>query len=147
MTWYNRLQERIGITPGECYVLMGACLLFLLGLGARYLQQIPAAIPPAVYSESDSLFQMGTETWNARRDSGSSILSGNPGNLRFDLNTASLSELDQLPRIGPVIASRIISYREQHGPFRDVNDLLEVNGIGEKTLSGLKPYLYIGTEE
>lgn len=47
-----------------------------------------------------------------------------------NLNTATAAELDALPGIGPAIAARIIAYRDQHGGFRTVKDLMKVPGIG-----------------
>lgn len=55
-----------------------------------------------------------------------------------DLNRADLAALDTLPRIGPAIAQRIIDWREEHGPFTSVDDLLAVPGIGEKMLAALR---------
>lgn len=56
----------------------------------------------------------------------------------IDLNSASRDELQELPGIGPTLAERIVSYRRQHGPFEQVEDLLQVAGIGEATLAGLR---------
>ncbi|MFZ8757256.1 ComEA family DNA-binding protein [Microbacterium sp. HMH0099] len=56
----------------------------------------------------------------------------------IDLNTATADQLDTLPRIGPAIAERIISWREENGRFTSVDDLLSVPGIGEKMLAGLR---------
>jgi len=57
---------------------------------------------------------------------------------RVNLNAADVAQLEQLPRIGPAMAERIIAWRDEHGPFRTVEDLLEVSGIGEATLDGLR---------
>lgn len=53
-----------------------------------------------------------------------------------NLNTASAEALDTLPGIGPALAQRIIASREQEGPFRTVDDVLRVSGIGPAKLSG-----------
>ncbi len=46
-----------------------------------------------------------------------------------------------LPRIGPAMAARIVEYRRQHGSFRSVEQLVEIRGIGEKTLENLRPWV------
>lgn len=55
-----------------------------------------------------------------------------------DLNTASVEELTALPGIGEVTAKRIVEFREQNGPFRRIEDLLKVKGIGEKSFQKLR---------
>jgi competence protein ComEA len=55
-----------------------------------------------------------------------------------DLNRATAAELDELPGVGPSTAQAIIAYREEHGPFRSVEQLLEVRGIGQAKLDGLR---------
>ena len=62
-----------------------------------------------------------------------------PVNNRVNINTASAEELQSLPGIGPVLAGRIIEYRRQYGPFIDVEQLVEVKGIGPKVLERLRP--------
>jgi len=54
------------------------------------------------------------------------------------INVAGVEELQQLPGVGPVLAERILGYREQHGPFATVEDLLDVPGIGEGKLASLR---------
>ncbi len=67
-----------------------------------------------------------------------------PGpSLRLNLNTATAEELEALPGIGPVLARRIVAYREQNGPFRSVDELLNVKGIGPAVLEKLRPYVYV----
>ncbi|MCH8962717.1 MAG: helix-hairpin-helix domain-containing protein, partial [Bacteroidetes bacterium] len=65
----------------------------------------------------------------------------------INLNTATASELQRLPRIGPKLAARILALREAHGPFRRVQDLVQVRGIGKKTLARLAPYLVVEEPE
>ena len=57
---------------------------------------------------------------------------------RVRINIATVGELQQLPGVGPVLAERIASYREEHGPFAVVEDLLDVPGIGEAKLAALR---------
>jgi len=58
----------------------------------------------------------------------------------LDLNQATTEQLEALPGIGPVRAEAIVRYREARGPFRRVEDLKQIAGIGEKTLEGLRPF-------
>jgi len=59
----------------------------------------------------------------------------------LNMNTASLSQLQLLPGIGPKMAQRIVEYRKASGPFREPSQIMEVNGIGPKKFEKLKPYL------
>jgi competence protein ComEA len=54
------------------------------------------------------------------------------------LSTATVDQLDTLPGVGPVLAQHIIDYRTQHGGFRSVDELREVNGIGDRRFSDLQ---------
>ncbi|MBO9523355.1 MAG: ComEA family DNA-binding protein [Nocardioidaceae bacterium] len=61
------------------------------------------------------------------------------GVASVNLNTATAEGLDELPGVGPVTAQKIIAWRTEHGAFRSVDELLEVDGIGPKTLAELAP--------
>ncbi len=52
---------------------------------------------------------------------------------KININTAPEEELVKLKRVGPVIAGRIVEYRETHGPFQRPEDIMKVKGIGQKT--------------
>jgi competence protein ComEA len=58
-----------------------------------------------------------------------------------NLNTATLDQLDGLPGVGPVTAQKILDWRTAHGAFTAIDELLEVDGIGEKTLADMAPRL------
>ncbi|MCS6911025.1 MAG: ComEA family DNA-binding protein, partial [Anaerolineales bacterium] len=63
---------------------------------------------------------------------------------KININTATLAELDTLPRIGPVIAQRIIDYRTANGPFRRIEDIQNVRGIGPATFEQIKDLITVG---
>ena len=61
-----------------------------------------------------------------------------------DLNAATASELEELPGIGPVLAERIVQWREDNGRFTDVEVLGEVSGIGDALMAQLRPLVRVG---
>ena len=62
----------------------------------------------------------------------------------LDLNRATAQELIELPGIGEAMAKRILDFREQNGPFKRVEDLMKIKGIGEKSFEKLRPYVRVG---
>ncbi len=72
-------------------------------------------------------------------------LSSNPvgSSEKISINTASAPELERLSGIGPVLAQRIVEYREQKGPYQRLEDLLEVEGIGPSKLESLRDYVQV----
>ena len=60
-----------------------------------------------------------------------------------DLNKANVESLATVPGIGKVTAERIVQWREANGPFRRVEDLMKVKGIGDKTFDKLRPYIKV----
>jgi competence protein ComEA len=67
---------------------------------------------------------------------------GAPGQL-VDLNSADQAALETLPGVGPVTATSILQWRDEQGPFTAVEQLLEISGIGEKTLAEIAPFVTV----
>ena len=63
-----------------------------------------------------------------------------------NVNTADATELTLLPRVGPVIAGKILEFRKENGPFKALEDLMLVRGIGEKTFEQMKPFVKLSGE-
>ena len=64
---------------------------------------------------------------------------------KININTASAAELQQLPRIGEKVAQRIIDFREQHGKFQKIEEIMKVKGIGERMFANLKELITVGS--
>jgi len=60
-----------------------------------------------------------------------------------DLNTATQADLERVPGIGPVLAARIIAYRQHYGPFKTVYQLRLIKGVGQQTFDKIKPYVTV----
>ncbi len=69
---------------------------------------------------------------------GTAAVPGAAPTAPVSLNTATVDQLDTLPGVGPVLAQHIIDYRSQHGGFRSVDELREVNGIGDRRFADLR---------
>ena len=63
------------------------------------------------------------------------------GKIQISINNADVSELSELPGIGPALANRIIEHRESHGFFEKLEDIKEVKGIGDKLFEKIRPYI------
>lgn len=65
---------------------------------------------------------------------------------KVNINTASTEELTRLPRVGTVVAKRIVEFREKNGKFKQSEDLLLVSGIGDRTFDLIEPYVSLEGE-
>ncbi len=72
---------------------------------------------------------------------GTGVGTGSDGLI--DVNRAGVAELETLPGVGPVLAQRIVDHRKANGPFRTVEDLLSVSGIGERKLESLRSHIRV----
>jgi competence protein ComEA len=79
----------------------------------------------------------------ARAGRGSSK-SQNKAAVMVNLNTATAAELTELPGVGPKTAARIVEYRQKKGPFKKPEELMNVQGVGEKSFLRLKSQITVG---
>ena len=63
---------------------------------------------------------------------------------KININTASADELSILPGLGTEISERIIAYRQKHGPFLSIDEITNVDGIGDKKFEAIKDYITVG---
>ena len=63
----------------------------------------------------------------------------------ININTATASDFEALPGVGATTAARIVEYRQKNGPFKKIEDLMNVRGLGEKNFLKLKPQLTVCT--
>jgi competence protein ComEA len=68
-----------------------------------------------------------------------------PAAATINLNTATAGDLEKLPGIGQKVAARIVDYRQKNGPFKKVEELMNVQGIGEKSFLQIRSQLTVGS--
>ena len=98
-----------------------------------------AAITASVYSVAASRKEIAVRS--ITDSEASSVMPIFYAEERININTASKEQLEKLPGIGSVLADRILEYRSRVGSFYDVGELREIDGIGDKVLHGLLPYI------
>lgn len=100
-----------------------------------YVPRTGEAAPPPSQGAADGTVAGGPPTAGAK--------GGTSAGGKVNLNTATAEELDALPKVGPVLAKRIVEWREQHGPFASVEDLDAVDGVGPKMMESLLPLVTV----
>jgi competence protein ComEA len=114
------------------WIVIVALVVNLLGGGLVFAQNMPGA--SAVPGKAGTSVEQGKAGMGAVP--GKSAL--------LNINTADEAQLTTLKGIGPTKAKAITQYRQEHGPFKTVDDLKHVSGIGDKTLAALRPFITVG---
>ncbi len=144
---------RWGLTPGEKRALLLIAAALLIGSGYRLVQQRESPVGPALTADDSAAVQRIRQAYSDRlKDpvrtqadpTSRAIADDMVVNGLLDLNRADQAALEKLPGIGPVLASRILDLRRRKGTFRNVTELLEVRGIGEKKLQAISSRVFCG---
>lgn len=109
-------------------ILLGVTTLFLCLLLGLYWEDRQAAVTPGVTAETEVQVPQAEFV---------------PEVTKVHLNTATEVELTVLPGIGDALARRIVEYRETYGPFKTVEEIMEVSGIGEKKFADLRDLVVV----
>ena len=129
----KRLSGRLTLALAAllCLLFGLSLLLFLPGAGAAEPTEIQAAasLPERTLVGGDEADRLPTE-----------LLPGE----KLDLNSATAAQLQRLPGIGETLSAAIVSWREEHGRFQSVEELLQVPGIGEKRLAEIRGLVTVG---
>lgn len=114
-------------SSGQIRVLIGLCLILAL---------------VSVYRLVKSFSEAGQEPVRLVVELGDGDKSYAPV-FKVDLNLSPPDSLELVPGIGPVLAGRIIAFRDSAGPFANLDDVMKIEGIGRTTFERIKPYLEI----
>ena len=117
-------------------VFVSACLMCLAFLGGMYLGRNLTGSGILISTSPTNI--QSTIVYVPATDASSPVCG------LIDINSATLSELQLLPGIGPSLAQRILDYRQINGRFSSVADLTKVNGIGQKRLEAILDYITVG---
>lgn len=134
--------------PLIAYGLLLACLAFslgyLLGHGNGTTQINVTAAPQTAAAASESAASESTSDSSTSAVRSALTRSAPSADSPLNINGATAEDLTQLPGIGLELAERIVAYRRQNGPFWSTEQIMDVEGIGEKRYAEIAPLITIG---
>lgn len=140
------LEESLTLAESEDSLLTGEVVVHVAGMvknpGLYYLPK-GSRIANALEAAGGVTKKKATDSVNLAREvvDGEQIMVGEQGGgavQGISVNSGSASDLEELPGVGPVLAARIVAFREANGPFKNVADLGNVSGIGESILGQIQ---------
>jgi competence protein ComEA len=123
----------LGFSQKEQNVLIFLSVCFVIGLGIKTVQQHRTHLPETPSESLKPLIQTEIQETSVRSMVDSSYA--------ISINKADIVELQQIPGVGAVIAKRIFDFRGKNGKFRSVDELMDIQGIGKRTLEKIRPFV------
>ena len=149
MNLLAKFNQTFGFTPAERRVVLILLSTFLVGITIKIAKSAFDGPSQYDYASIDSTFSILSDTQNVTKtqlpDSPENrvLAQSDVPDLKIDINTATKAQFVRLPGIGDVIAERILSYRNRHGRFKSIRELLSVEGIGEKNFKKIASFVTI----
>jgi len=153
----QRFLDNLGFTRGEQrFLILLLCAIFVgaiisLYRGYRKPQDVPVEGLPQLERVFQERSSVGSQIDKGQKASKGTVegdqAKSEEESFLVDINVADQKALESLPFIGPVLAQRIIEYRQTHGAFQSIEELLNVKGIGKKRLAQLKPYITVKSKK
>lgn len=127
-------------------ILVAVTCVFAAFLGGFYFGRKTNRAPVHIYQIAPAADAQAPDVSEADDTSEAATGETAPGMVfPLNINTATVSELDELPGIGPVLAQRIVDYRTAHGNYKAVEELTKVGGIGEAKLMEILELITVET--
>ena len=127
-------------------MLLLLLIALLVGSGIMLYKRTHPQFAPELLMETTGLTPVEKLQTTAPPPAGKQIPKGSdqpPSRVRININQATTEELESVPGLGPKLSQRIVEYRNIHGPFRKLEDLVDVRGIGPKNLEKLADHLVV----
>jgi comEA protein len=154
MAFLETLQQKVGFTRKEALAILILSGTFLAGISIRWFQSKQQADAESIrtfdYSRSDSAFAARSKPSGSPAQHSSALTQAQNDSVittkrtqkgLVNINTATKTQLMNLPGIGPSLADRILEHRASNGPFTSTSELRKVKGIGEKKFEKLQPLI------
>jgi comEA protein len=124
----------LNFTPQETRAILFLLMALLVGSGIVLYQRSQPGFAPELKLDKSDVDSLGEIEYISSLGQEKKVI---------DLNRATAAELQLLPGVGPALSRRIVEYRETNGEFVEIEDVMQVSGIGPKTFEAIRDHLTI----